>query len=176
MTNAVLPHFRARKSGTLVFISSLSGWFGHPFTGAYASSKFAVEGLVESLARETAHIPGIRTTMIEPGQFRTKLLAPENMLNQVSEIEEYTEKSKETIQSFVDANDKQRGDPVKLVKVVVDLVRGEGVAGSKVAKGGGKLPLRLPLGPDCYEVVKGKCEETLGVLEEWKDVINSTDL
>lgn len=44
VTRAVLPHMRARKSGTMVFISSLSGWVGHQFTGAYAGSKFALEG------------------------------------------------------------------------------------------------------------------------------------
>ena len=44
VTRAVLPHFRGRKSGTSVFISSLSGWIGDPFVGAYAGSKFALEG------------------------------------------------------------------------------------------------------------------------------------
>jgi NAD(P)-dependent dehydrogenase (short-subunit alcohol dehydrogenase family) len=44
VTRALLPHMRARKSGTLVFIGSLSGQVGHQFTGAYAGSKFALEG------------------------------------------------------------------------------------------------------------------------------------
>lgn len=44
VTRSLLPHFRERKTGTMVFISSLSGWVGHPFAGAYASSKFALEG------------------------------------------------------------------------------------------------------------------------------------
>lgn len=45
VTNAVLPHMRERKSGTLVFVSSLSGWKGDGFCGAYGGSKFAVEGM-----------------------------------------------------------------------------------------------------------------------------------
>lgn len=45
VTNAVLPQMRERRSGTLVFMSSLSGWKGDEFCGAYAASKFAVEGL-----------------------------------------------------------------------------------------------------------------------------------
>lgn len=44
VTRAVLPHLRERRSGTMVFIGSLSGWHGHPFVGAYAGSKFALEG------------------------------------------------------------------------------------------------------------------------------------
>lgn len=46
VTQEVLPHFRQRKSGTVVFISSLSGWYGDPFTSAYSGSKFALEGTV----------------------------------------------------------------------------------------------------------------------------------
>jgi short-subunit dehydrogenase len=45
VTRAVLPHFRARKAGTLLFIGSLSGWIGHPGVSAYAGSKFALEGM-----------------------------------------------------------------------------------------------------------------------------------
>lgn len=44
VTKALLPHFRQRKAGVNVFISSLSGWIGHDFCGAYAGSKFALEG------------------------------------------------------------------------------------------------------------------------------------
>lgn len=50
MTTALLPHFRARRAGINVFISSLSGHVGHPFTGPYAGSKFALEGQLERRA------------------------------------------------------------------------------------------------------------------------------
>jgi len=52
VTRAVLPHFRERRSGTLVFISSRSGWYGDAFVSAYSGSKFALEGLVEGLRWE----------------------------------------------------------------------------------------------------------------------------
>lgn len=45
ITKALLPHFRQRRSGANVFVSSLSGWVGHDFCGAYAGSKFALEGM-----------------------------------------------------------------------------------------------------------------------------------
>lgn len=56
VTNAVLPHMRERRSGTLVFMGSLSGWKGNEFCGAYAASKFAVEGLSCSLLPFSASV------------------------------------------------------------------------------------------------------------------------
>jgi len=44
VTRAILPYFRSQAKGTIVFIGSLSGWIGHPGCGAYAGSKFALEG------------------------------------------------------------------------------------------------------------------------------------
>jgi len=46
VTKAVLPYLRQQKSGTMVFIGSLSGWVGHPGGSAYAGSKFALEGIL----------------------------------------------------------------------------------------------------------------------------------
>ena len=51
VTKALLPHFRQRKTGVNVFISSLSGWIGHDFCGAYAGSKFALEGTSSVMKR-----------------------------------------------------------------------------------------------------------------------------
>jgi hypothetical protein len=64
---------------------------------------------------------------------------------------------------------KQPGDLRKGVAVVIDLVRGEGVAKGR------EVPFRLPLGSDCYETIEQKCRDTLRDLELWKDVIQSTD-
>lgn len=126
------------------------------------------EGIVESLQQETSHL-GIRSLLIEPGRFRTNLLSAGNMMASSSSIPDYAEFSKTLIKAFGEADQKQPGDLGKLVDVVVDLVRGEGVAEGK------ELPLRLPLGSDCYGLVKGTCEEMLGVLEQWEGVIRSTN-
>ncbi len=48
VTRAILPHFRQRRAGTVVFIGSLSGWIGDPFCSAYSGSKFALEGMDDS--------------------------------------------------------------------------------------------------------------------------------
>jgi len=70
MLRAVLPRMRARRAGTIVNIASVGGIIGFPGSGYYAATKFAVEGLSESLAREVEPL-GIRVLLVEPGPFRT---------------------------------------------------------------------------------------------------------
>jgi NAD(P)-dependent dehydrogenase (short-subunit alcohol dehydrogenase family) len=69
-TQAVLPIMRRQKSGTIVNISSGAGRFGFPSGSAYASTKFAVEGLSESMSYELEPF-GIRVVIVEPGAIRT---------------------------------------------------------------------------------------------------------
>ncbi|KAJ4411001.1 hypothetical protein N0V85_003874 [Neurospora sp. IMI 360204] len=184
VTNAVLPHMRERRSGTLVFMSSLSGWKGHEFCGAYAASKFAVEGMVEALHEEVKPL-GIRTLLFEPGTFRTKLLSPDNVLGNVSQIDDYKEESVRVLRAFANVDSKQRGDPAKAVKIIMDVVRNETfdplikdegpVTFSGVNEEHGTVKFRLPLGEDAYWTMKIKCEETLQMLSAWERVITSTD-
>ncbi|KAK6956848.1 hypothetical protein Daesc_002129 [Daldinia eschscholtzii] len=168
VTRAILPHFRERRSGVMVFISSLSGWHGHAFIGPYAGSKFALEGLVESLGRETEGF-GIRTLLVEPGRFRTLLLSPSNLRVVPSKIPDYAEASKANADGLAKGDRTQPGDTEKAVKIILDLVRKEGCAQGK------EVPFRFPLGRDAYETIGEKCKETLHLLEDWHDVITSTD-
>jgi NAD(P)-dependent dehydrogenase (short-subunit alcohol dehydrogenase family) len=69
---AVLPIMRAQRNGCIVNIGSLGGIFGMPFSGIYSASKFAVEGLSESLRLETRRF-GVRVVLIEPGDTRSQL-------------------------------------------------------------------------------------------------------
>lgn len=72
MIQQVLPAMRAQKSGVIVNISSVAGRIGFPVTPAYISSKFALEGLSESMRYELAPF-GIKTIIIEPGVVKTNL-------------------------------------------------------------------------------------------------------
>jgi NAD(P)-dependent dehydrogenase (short-subunit alcohol dehydrogenase family) len=67
---AVLPYMRQRKSGHLMAVTSMGGLMAVSGMSAYCASKFAVEGLLESIAKEVAPF-GIHVTAIEPGSFRT---------------------------------------------------------------------------------------------------------
>ncbi|KAJ4386952.1 hypothetical protein N0V85_007884 [Neurospora sp. IMI 360204] len=173
VTNAILPHMRGRRSGTLVFMSSLSGWKGDGFCGAYAGSKFAVEGMVEALQKEVEPF-GIRTLLIEPGMFRTNLLSPGNVLGNVSQIDDYKEGSERILRAFANADLKQRGDPAKAVEIIMDVVHNETF--SPLIEEHGPVKLRLPLGWDAFMTLKIKCDDTLRLLSEWERVITSTDV
>lgn len=70
VTKSVLPHMRARRSGVIVNVSSMGGKIPFPFSSLYNATKFAVEGLTESLQFELNPL-GITTKIIEPGGYRT---------------------------------------------------------------------------------------------------------
>ena len=72
LTRDCLPMMRRCGGGVIIMVSSLSGLIGLPFDGAYAASKFALEGATESLRYELAPL-GIRVTLIQPGAYATSL-------------------------------------------------------------------------------------------------------
>ncbi|HEU4387943.1 MAG TPA: SDR family oxidoreductase [Blastocatellia bacterium] len=71
---AVLPVMRLQRSGHIINISSLAGIVGLPFNGLYCASKFALEGLSESLRLETRHF-GVHVVLVEPGDFQSRFPA-----------------------------------------------------------------------------------------------------
>ncbi|NNH33789.1 SDR family NAD(P)-dependent oxidoreductase, partial [Rhizobium sp. SEMIA 4085] len=78
VTRAVLPYMRRQRSGHILNFSSIGGYFGYPGWGVYGSTKFAIEGLSESLAAELEPF-GIKVTIVEPGFFRTDFLADNSL-------------------------------------------------------------------------------------------------
>ena len=126
--------------------------------------------MAESLGAEVKHL-GIRTLLIEPGFFRTTLLHPGKLRGPVGALEDY-EPVNQRVRTMLEALDgKQPGDPVLAVARTLDVVKGEGVAKGK----GDVYPARLPLGCDALALIRKKCTSTLELLEEWEDVIMSTD-
>ena len=130
VTRAALPQLRAQRSGLVMTISSTAG-IASPveFTTAYAASKFGVEGFMEGLAPEVAPF-GIRTMLVEPGFFRTELLSPQSTQYAEPSIEDYAERTNQTIEAWRDMDGKQGGDPAKLADALVRLAALEDPAGA----------------------------------------------
>jgi len=120
VTRAVLPVMRKQRSGHVITISSVAGLVGAAYTSAYAASKFAVDGWMESLAPELEPF-GIHTTVVNPGFFRTELLTTESTNYAPASIEDYAEQAAAHREFFESMNGKQGGDPAKLAQAVVTI-------------------------------------------------------
>src|SRR3954454_11862874 len=125
VTRAVLPVMRAQRSGLVVTISSTAGLIGQEFCTAYAASKFALEGWSESLTPEVAPY-GIRTMLVEPGFFRTELLTQDSTRYAEPAIDDYAERTRQTVTAWTGMNGQQSGDPGKLARALVQLARSAG--------------------------------------------------
>lgn len=122
VTRAVLPVMRAQRSGHVVTISSGAGITGGAFGGAYAASKFALEGWMESLRGEVAPF-GIRTTIVEPGFFRTELLVEgDSTLWADLSVDDYADQTEQIIPGWQAMNGKQPGDAAKLAHSLLEIV------------------------------------------------------
>ena len=120
VTRAVLPVMRRQRSGHVITISSVAGLVGSAYTSAYAASKFAVDGWMESLAPELEPF-GIHATIVNPGFFRTELLTTESTNYAPASIEDYAEQSAAHREFFESMNGKQGGDPAKLAQALVTI-------------------------------------------------------
>ena len=117
MSHAVLPHMRERRSGTIVNVGSAAGQIGSPAGGAYAASKFALEGLSRVLRMEVSQF-GIRVVLIEPGLFRTNFyqnqIVGERALDLRSPYYSYAQR----IRRNSAYNQRWAGDPAKVAKTI----------------------------------------------------------
>jgi NAD(P)-dependent dehydrogenase (short-subunit alcohol dehydrogenase family) len=162
VTRAVLPHMRARRAGHIINISSVGGYKSYPGWGIYASTKFAVEGLTESLAMELAPL-GIYATTVEPGFFRTDFLDPSSMKSASQPIAEYAATVGEMRTLMAGVNHRQPGDPRKLSQAILKLADAP------------QPPVRLPLGSDTVAGIREKNAFVEQELAQWFDVATSTD-
>lgn len=167
---AVLPGMRARRSGTIVNVSSVAGQDGQASCGLYSASKFCLEGLSEGLAREVKEF-GISVLIVEPGAFRTNFLSA-MVMNEKGVPEDYQNTAvHEVLKKFQAANGKQSGDPEKAAEVIFEVVTGEGKGGQ--LKGGIR---RLVLGKDAHARITAKIDDVRKDLETGKEVTFSTDV
>jgi NAD(P)-dependent dehydrogenase (short-subunit alcohol dehydrogenase family) len=157
VARAALPVMRAQRSGLVVAISSTAGLAGGEFLTAYAASKFGVEGWIESLAPEVAPF-GIRTMLVEPGFFRTELLTPESTNYAESTIEDYAERTEQTVAAWNGMNGQQQGDPAKLADALVQLA------------GQDEPPLRFAAGADAVTTFEQKAQDLLAQADAHREM------
>ncbi|OII19234.1 SDR family oxidoreductase [Curtobacterium sp. MCBA15_013] len=121
VTRAILPVMRQQRSGRVITITSTAGLMGVDFCSAYASSKFALEGWMETLRTDVEPF-GITTTIVEPGFFRTELLVEgSSTIWPALSIDDYAARTTETIAAWKRMNGTQGGDPAKLAAALVQI-------------------------------------------------------
>ncbi len=158
MTNAVLPGMRARRSGCIVNISSIGGLASFPATGYYHATKYAVEGLSDSLAQEVAPL-GIKVVVVEPGPFRTNWAGP-SIKQSATRIADYDATAGSRRAQTEARSGKQPGDPVRAAEAIIAAVQSA------------EPPLHLVLGKPALEIARNK----LVVLKKDFDAWEATTL
>ncbi len=157
VTRAVLPVMRRQRSGLVISISSGAGVIGSPSGSAYAASKFALEGWMEALPGEVEPF-GIRTMIVEPGFFRTELLTPESTNYAEPSIDDYAERTEQTVAVWKSMNGQQGGDPAKLANALVQLA------------GQDEPPLRFVAGADAIAAVEQKAKDLLAQADAYREL------
>jgi NAD(P)-dependent dehydrogenase (short-subunit alcohol dehydrogenase family) len=158
---AVLPGMRARRSGHVINISSMTGLVANPPNAYYSSTKFALEALTEALAKEVGPL-GIKVTAIEPGAFRTDWAA-RSMQESSTPIGDYDDNvgaRKTLIKQFADH---LPGDPRKVAEAVLMVAALD------------EPPLRLLLGRDVLAAVREKIADLTASINHWESVTKNVN-
>lgn len=159
VTQAVLPTLRRQRSGAIVNISSLGGQLSFAGFSAYSASKFALEGMSEALAQEVAPF-GVKVLIVEPGQFRTNLAGPS--MRHMPRMDVYSDVVGGTRQFAHDMHGTQPGDPLKAAAAI------------ETALQASETPLRLQLGADAIDAVRGHSTMLLKDLTTWEALARDT--
>jgi NAD(P)-dependent dehydrogenase (short-subunit alcohol dehydrogenase family) len=160
ITRAVLPVMRKQRSGHIISISSGAGVVGVEFCSAYAASKFGLEGWMESLQPEVAPF-GIRTTIVNPGFFRTELLTKESVTYAEPSLEDYSERTAEQLRWWEAQNRQQPGDPAKLGRALVTIASEE------------QPPRRFIAGADAIGLAEQKVADLKEQIDAYRDLSTS---
>lgn len=144
LTRAVLPTMRQQKSGHIIMMSSLAGQNAREGYGYYAATKFAVEAISESLAKEVEPL-GIKVTIVEPSGFRTDFNG-RSLRTPDKRIDDYADTVGKFLDWAIDFDGQQPGDPTKAATAIIEMVESDNPT------------LRLPLGKGAVEAIRAKLE------------------
>jgi NAD(P)-dependent dehydrogenase (short-subunit alcohol dehydrogenase family) len=149
---ALLPHFRARGGGTFVTMSSGCGFYGTPGLGAYSASKFALEGLSETLAAETAGF-GVRMVIVEPGAINSRFIshATGEAARRLPDYAFLSGGGKDALNAYYETGAEAAESVAEAVLAALDLP---------------ELPQKLVLGRDNRATIKGKLDAMLPLVAD----------
>ena len=158
---AALPGMRTRRAGHLLAITSMGGLMAVPGMSAYCASKFAVEGMLESLRKEVSGF-GIRVTAVEPGSFRTDW-AGRSMTRAQRSIPDYDALFDPIRAGRRTASGNQRGNPAKAAEAILSIL--------DVAS----PPAHLVLGSDALALIGTARAAVDEDIRAWEALSRSTD-
>jgi NAD(P)-dependent dehydrogenase (short-subunit alcohol dehydrogenase family) len=161
MTKAVLPLMRAQGDGLIVNVSSIGGLASFAATGYYHATKYAVEGLSESLATEVRPL-GIDVLIVEPGPFRTNWAGP-SIKQSALRIDAYAATAGERRKQTEARSGNQAGDPVRAAQAIIDAALSD------------EPPLRLLLGKAALDLARKKLESMRGDFDAWETTTLGAD-
>ena len=161
MMKAVLPYMRERREGRILNITSMGGLMTMPGLSYYHGSKFALEGISSSLAKEVRPL-GIYVTAVEPGMFRTDW-AGRSMVRSDRSISDYDATFSPIREARKARSGQQPGDSARAGKAIADFLMTP------------EPPLHLLLGPDAFEHVQKELDALRAEFTAWEAVTRSTN-
>lgn len=161
LMQAVLPYMRQRRRGHIINITSMGGYITFPSTSAYCGTKFALEGISDSLAQEVKDL-GIAVTAVAPGAFRTDW-AGRSLQRAERSIADYDAVFAPIRERRKQMSGNQPGDPKKAARAILDVI------------GSDTPPVHLLLGADASRLVHEKLDTLRASFEKWAHLTHSTD-
>ncbi|WP_054687838.1 oxidoreductase [Pantoea sp. SGAir0180] len=161
MIKAVLPEMRQRRCGHIINITSMGGFITLPGISYYCGSKFALEGISETLGKELAPF-NVKVTAVAPGSFRTDW-AGRSMSRSARTLPDYDALFDPIRQARQEKSGNQPGDPVKAAQAILTLIESQ------------SPPTHLLLGSDALTLVRQKLAALHHEIEQWESLTLSTD-
>jgi NAD(P)-dependent dehydrogenase (short-subunit alcohol dehydrogenase family) len=163
LIKAVLSGMRERGAGYIINFSSVGGFVTFPAVGYYHMSKFAIEGLSETLAKEVNPL-GIGVMVVEPGTFRTGFRSPSSIKQSKLQLDAYKDTAGKARNGTLEGDGKQSGDPERGARVLLEALESN------------HTPLHLVLGGDALGLVRQKVVELQREWDAWEAATKSTDI
>ncbi len=158
---AFLPAFRARRAGHILNVTSMGGFITMPGISYYCGSKFALQGISETLTKELKPF-NIAVTAIQPGSFRTDW-AGRSMVRSPRSISDYDPLFGPIRETREKRSGHQPGDPQKAARAILQLIDSPAP------------PASLLLGSDAVTYVREKLQQMSADIDAWEEISRSTD-